>query len=419
MDTLDHAGSRLGTFLDEIKRLKDSEFPYPHSSKALELLESLVKEKIARLKQIDPAATVNIIHQECALALSVIPKYLSILGFILRSTNVRNAFEIYGPILRLARQVLEPTVDPAQRKTKLLLSSEWRYSPFIFTEISDLKDFVLIGFPAHESANPLLIPLAGHELGHRLWARKQHQNSLKLPIVKWIQQYIQTNWSNHKNAFPWLTIPPGGIATNLLAYQTYYKAVEWALKQAEETYCDFVGLWLFGPSYLHAFSYLLSPSIGNVRALYYPNFKERAANLLTASSAYNIVTPPNYVERFENLTIPKLPTSDSYQSDLADGTLSNFISDLIALADSDLLAASVKKPSPTEALRILKRFELVVPPEKVISVADLVNAGWDAYESQSFWGADTDLKSRKASVLKELILKGIEIFEIEEIVKEN
>ena len=67
MNTLEHAISRLETFLDEIERLKDSEFPYPHSSKALELLQSLVKEKIARLKQIDPAATTNIVHQECVL----------------------------------------------------------------------------------------------------------------------------------------------------------------------------------------------------------------------------------------------------------------------------------------------------------------------------------------------------------------
>ena len=40
----------------------------------------------------------------------------------------------------------------------------------------------------------------------------------------------------------------------------FTNAIEWCKSQAEETFCDFVGLRLFGASYLKAFSYLASPS---------------------------------------------------------------------------------------------------------------------------------------------------------------
>ena len=86
-------------------------------------------------------------------------QYTPILGFILRSTNIRNAFEARGPLVRLAQKLLS-------KNTKLIVSSEWQYSPFVHPPIQDLKNFVLIGLPAPESSNPLIIPLAGHELGH-------------------------------------------------------------------------------------------------------------------------------------------------------------------------------------------------------------------------------------------------------------
>jgi hypothetical protein len=40
----------------------------------------------------------------------------------------------------------------------------------------------------------------------------------------------------------------------------------------EELFCDLAGLALFGESYLHAFQYLLSPSIGFSRSEEYPSW---------------------------------------------------------------------------------------------------------------------------------------------------
>jgi len=91
---------------------------------------------------------------------------LPILGFILRSTNVRNAFEMIEPLQVVAEQAM-------QGKPELILSSEWDYIPFAYPQsLVDLKSYVLIGLPASEAASALLVPLAGHELGHAVWRNR-------------------------------------------------------------------------------------------------------------------------------------------------------------------------------------------------------------------------------------------------------
>ncbi|MDP8207974.1 MAG: hypothetical protein P9L92_15000 [Candidatus Electryonea clarkiae] len=155
MSTLDHSRKRLAAVINEIERLKQSEFPYPHPSQALERLDQLFNHQRSVLDKISSSSTNSVIHSGCSASLKQLFDYVPILGFILRSTNIRNAFEIYTPLLRLARSILK--ID-----TKLILSSEWEFSPYMYSFIPYLPGFVLIGLPATESSNPLLIPLAGH-----------------------------------------------------------------------------------------------------------------------------------------------------------------------------------------------------------------------------------------------------------------
>ena len=41
----------------------------------------------------------------------------------------------------------------------------------MYGSVNNLPGFVFIGLPAPESANPFLIPLGGHELGHSAWTQ--------------------------------------------------------------------------------------------------------------------------------------------------------------------------------------------------------------------------------------------------------
>lgn len=212
----------------------------------------------------------------CADASLDIAVYLPLLGFFLRSTNVRNAFEIYGPLRRIARQLIGGN-------TQLVLSSEWDYSPFTYTRIGFLPDFVLIGFPATESDNPHILPLAGHELGHTLWAVRDVDKDI-LPVLKTtIVTELQSNWAKYEEFFP--GTQKTQLSTDLVAMAIWSDALDWSLGQAEEAFCDFVGLRIFGTSYLEAFSFLIAPRLGQRRLEVYPSIQDRVAYMCQAAQA--------------------------------------------------------------------------------------------------------------------------------------
>src|SRR5262245_59221134 len=171
MSFLEDTKKRVQAFLDEATHLAESEFPYPGSRLALERLISFFTARLATLNSFDANSDARVVRQTCALDLQHQFNYLPLLGFVLRSTNVRNAFEVFRPLLRLARDILEPSIPKNNRKTELVLSSEWDHSPFVYPEVPELPGFVMIGIPAPESANPLVVPLAGHELGHSVWGK--------------------------------------------------------------------------------------------------------------------------------------------------------------------------------------------------------------------------------------------------------
>src|SRR4029079_7231830 len=104
--------------------------------------------RLATLNGFDAQSDQTIVKQTCALDLHHLFTYLPLLGFVLRSTNVRNAFEVFRPLLRLAGDIRDPGVPKGKRKTELVLSSEWDYSPFVYREMPKLPGFVMIGIPS-------------------------------------------------------------------------------------------------------------------------------------------------------------------------------------------------------------------------------------------------------------------------------
>ena len=55
----------------------------------------------------------------------------------------------------------------------------------------------------------------------------------------------------------------------------------------------------------------------------------------------------------------------------------------------------------------------VVPAKDARSLADILNAAWLAFEDEGLWESIPELHRKRDEVLKELILKNIDIFEIE------
>src|SRR3546814_8743121 len=74
------------------------------------------------------------------------------------------------------KRLVETAVSPDAR---LIMSSEWKFVPFTYPMTLDwLPGFALVGGPAPESDNVLIVPLAGHEIGHSAWRSKQLKDQL-------------------------------------------------------------------------------------------------------------------------------------------------------------------------------------------------------------------------------------------------
>lgn len=419
MSPLEYSLERLDGVLEEIARLKESEFPYRHSKDALVRIELLFTRHRTGLLALAPGKKPDIVRLLCSAALTDLFKYLPLLGLILRSTNVRNAFEVYGPLLRLCQQVVG-------KDTKLILSSEWEtYSPFTFREISELPNFVLIGFPAPESSNPLLIPLAGHELGHTIWRVRSCASKYTQRIEERIIKEIEIRLKDYIDLYPNHNVQKTEVGTNIFVKQTIALPTQWALKQCEEYFCDFVGLYLFDESYLHASAYLLSPHAAGQRSVLYPNILTRVANLIKAAEAFRAKVgsgykvPSDYAVLFANMAeVPDKERHKKFLLSLADAASGGLVSDLIAEAEAMLESAKVPILSEAEVKRILDSFKLVVPAVGVQSLSNILTAAWSAYHEKNFWTNKSQIQDRRR-VLRELVLKNIEVLEIEALLKEK
>ncbi len=420
LETLANARDRLRAFIDEVERTGELEFPYAHSSEAIKRIKSDFDEKLKYVELLLKSYDSGSAATQCALSLKKIFDCLPMLGLLRRSTNPRNPFEVFGPLLRLAGDVLEPKVPKAERKTRLILSSEWRYSPFIRHNDPILPGFVVIGLPACESANPLILPLSGHEFGHSLWNEHKLKQYFTGDLQVCIADAIKSRWDDYLKLFPAVKPLKQTDILKLKAKRTWLPAFEWSAKQAEESFCDFVGLKIFGRSYLKAFAYLLSPKLSGMGSQWYPNMAARVANLVTAAKSFGVSAPEHYQSMFEADTSPPLGPADEFRLALADDALEGLVPALINKAGDLIEDTGINLPTDQGAAAIFDRFKLGIPAVGVKCISDILNAGWRAYEDSDFWKGDLQLAedtNRRKKNLSELILKSFEVFEIEQIIE--
>jgi hypothetical protein len=160
----------------QIRQIACVDFPYEDPRLALDSLKIALESYSELLASALVSDDLDTIVEACKMLNLKIVEYHPILGFLLRSTNIRNSFEAYDPLKELSHLLLD-------HKPGVILSSEWEFSPFTYpTASDDLPDFVLIGLPASEAGNALILPLAGHELGHSIWSHGQVGSRLESKI---------------------------------------------------------------------------------------------------------------------------------------------------------------------------------------------------------------------------------------------
>lgn len=398
---------RLLSLIDE---LEQSEFPYEDPREALGVLRDLFKKHERELANSIRSEWLNNDLRDLYVPIAAqnIYNVFPLLGFILRSTNIRNAFEAWGPLRRLAQHFF-------RNKVHLLLSSEWDFSPYTLVGCGELPGFVLIGFPASESDTPFLLPLAGHELGHTVWHSQGLDRQIISGLKHGILKEIRSRWDYYKELFAGYEsqdIDEGG-----LAWPLWQQAAGWAKRQACELFCDFFGLRIFGEAYLHAFSYLLAPQRDVQRPFEYPNSRDRVSSLVKASGYLHIRVPDGFSEAFHDLVEP----SEEERTlrlllEAADWGRRKVESQLLDMAESAVQSAGLILPAEERIRACLDEFKQIAPAERSGGIAVILNAGWQALLTPDFFPLDVEAK--KSDLLSDLILKSLEILEIEERIKE-
>jgi hypothetical protein len=404
------AEQRLESFLSELSVVRQSDFPYPDSANALKELETFVRRDLDELRELDDDSDPLIVLQASRRSLRHIVTWLPKLGFLLRSTNTRNAFEVHPPLAWIARQ-LDPEIG-------LVLSSEWTYHPFVYPPEGPLQRFALIGLPAIESSNALLVPAAGHELGHVVWRQarlaSQYSGLLRDAVLKHLFSFASRFATlNRLGSFD-----PSAPQQSVEALAIWSQYQKWASLQAEELYCDLLGVRLFGIAYIRAFAYLLGGAQGG-RSTGYPALKHRMQTILSAAEslgnspdAYGV--PP---AEFEELCDADEATSNWSEAE----KLGLAAADHAALSITDALLSEIVErtrraalpvPSPEQATRVAKSFERLAPAHDCLSLADILNGAWMA--AQAINQSRPEGRSSRLRILNELVLKTIEVFHIEQ-----
>ncbi|SFM29582.1 hypothetical protein SAMN03159423_0472 [Bradyrhizobium sp. NFR13] len=332
---------------------------------------------------------------------------MPILGFLLRSTNTRNSFEAYYAFSEIANSLIGSDA-------KVIFSSEWDFSPITYPmSFPALPSYVLLGMPSLESANALVLPLAGHELGHSVWLNEDLESRFAPDVDEGAKRFIKANWAHfieafdeHKDRQP----TDEELADNMFIKLTISDISQLALYQIEEIFCDAVGSHLFGQSYALAFHYLLAPSLGFDRALEYPTLQNRA-EFIAKFGGINLADHglSNFSNEFEDRW-PPMTKRQQFHSSAAD-TIGIALAEKMFGCALDIVSrkAASFAALPSAQPGIVRKFENSVPAREPRSLPDIVNAGWTYLQSQKSGIQETD--RGRIEWISELVLKSIEVLE--------
>lgn len=406
LSNIDAARQKIKFVLAQITNLAASDFPCKEPQEALSLLSALYQQDLNTLASLTSESGADVANAVCTHCNTRIVRFKPILGFLLRSTNVRNSFEIYEPILDLAKKFLG-------EDAKLVLSSEWQYSPLTYPAVfKELPNFVFIGLPASESNNALVVPLAGHELGHSVWRHSGAIDNVKKYIEeKIVEEYVR-RWVEFERIFDPGSLSSSDLTTDLFLRSIWNHSYKLALKQCEEVFCDFIGIKLFSESFLYSFQYLIAPDFGALRSPNYPSITDRVKYLEHASIFMGSNVPENFTSCFDAHE-RQLPNKDAFVLSISDSVTKSMIDILLVEVDSQCSGKDIKLSSDEERDRIVKRFEILRPASDISSLADIVNAGWKIRLDDQLWAKYGFNENEKTTVLNDLLYKTIEVLEFE------
>ncbi|HEY1753069.1 MAG TPA: hypothetical protein VGG29_17550 [Caulobacteraceae bacterium] len=377
----------MRAFLKQVRRLQGSEFPQEEGREALAQLETHFETLHNEGQLLPDTAAESLIQEWVDKIDQSMPAYTNILGFILRSTNTRNAFEVYYPIKRLIHLVLG-------EQYHLMLSSEWDFIPFVWPlNLEFLPEFVLVGLPAPESGNVLLIPLSAHEVGHSAWVRHDLESKVGPTIDGLVNAVLQ---------------PLDPVSADI---QSYIATV--AKVQAQEVFCDLFAIKIFRESYVFAFAYFMSSCRTErdpVDPALYPSIPDRFSYIMQAGGALGLTIPPELLAEFSTRQIVVSDgEGEGMETKAVDAAVAMAVPELQRIAFEVVEDANVPVVRKSFVKNVLRALRSGEPYGGSAFLSEIVIAGWYALMEEGGLSSDGDQK--KYDLLMEILLKTVEVSE--------
>jgi hypothetical protein len=403
VDVIEATLRKLEGAMDHAEALRSARLVQADSIAAAEKILELITAQRDDVGGLVRVANTDVVAVRCDLALAALVDYTPLLGLIHRSKSSANPFEVYGPLLTLAQRVIQPDI-------RLVVSSEWDFSPFTRPHGTTLEGFVFVGMPATVLDKALLVPLAGHEFGHSVWIVRNAQASFEPLVFQAVWNRIRARLAE---VITYCHVADEAALLTLEGRRGWQLARWLAMQQVEELFCDLVGLRLFGEAYLHAFAYLLAPGLVDNRGPTYPFPRSRAEVLEFAATRWGLAVPRGFVDAF---LAPKAGATApaGLLGEFADAATLDLRDQLIAEVESHAKDCNVALPRPDMVDAVRRDLAMVVPSNLEATLPELLCAGWQVRTDSGVWASLPHILSERHRVLDDLLLKSAQVLEYHE-----
>lgn len=403
MDVIAATVRKLEGAMDRAEGLLSARLVQNDSRAAVERLLELFTAQRDEVGALSQGGNPGVVAARCDVALAELVRFTPLLGLTHRSKSSANPFEMYGPLRALARRVIHPDI-------RLVVSSEWDFSPFTMPHGTTLAGFVFVGMPAAIPDRALLIPLAGHEFGHSVWVVRHARAKLEPLVNSAVWNRIRARL---KEVLKACQKRNEAELQSLEGRRSWQLARSWALQQVEEYFCDLVGLRLFGAAYVHAFGYLLAPGLGDHRTPNYPHPRLRAEVLGRAATGWSIALPGGFLDAFP--PSPAVTASPGgLLGELADAAALDLADTLVAEVDQYAKDCGVSLPRADLVDSVRADLGMVVPSDRRATLPELLCAGWQVQTDSGLWASLPHILAERERVLDDLLLKSAQILEYHE-----
>jgi hypothetical protein len=234
----------------------------------------------------------------------------------------------------------------------------------------------LLRLPASEAASALLLPLAGHEIGHAVWRNLGIEGSVASTLQYRCVDLYSHAMPNFQKVFS--DYDPNDMVSRDILPSAIGESVEYGVRQAEEIFCDLFAYAIFGASYLHAFAYIVAPGSGGVRDPHYPSHASRISVVSEMAAAEGCKLPNHKELGFANET-RRGDSRHRFKVQKAQESVAAIKQGLWKRVLEIVESSELQRPSDTLANRHLKEFGIGIPTHQPVCLGDIVNAGWLRY----------------------------------------